>query len=867
MIFFANITNPLQPREGLETYRVKGPHTIASLLLENGIDRYESPIVVYLDGEITLRETWDRVLPKTCSVVVSPAVQFGAIVAIVVLVVAVAAIAYALSITPSLPAVTAGDKPNESYSLKGQTNQIKLGSAIESLYGQTRHWPSYASKPYNKYIGNNSWQYSLFCMGWGEFDFDLNKIRIEDTPIADFEDVEYQIVPPGGTVTLFRDNVQTSTEVSNIELYGPNEPEYTGDGYFEIVLNDAQTQTDLIEIDIIFNGLYYQKDSGGLAPVTVDLQFQYKEIDDSGNDIGSWADLLLPVFTEATLDSKRFTRSASVPAGRYMLRGRRIALASVNARTGDTAIWETAKAYLPNVGEYPDKTVIALKARATSNLNDNSARKFNVVATRKLPIYDPNAQAWSAPTATRSVVWAFCDIFKAAYGAYIADEFLDLAELAALDATLTSEGRYFDFIFDSKMPIWEAAKTIANAARGIPILNVGKATIIVDRVKPVPQHLFNGENIVKGSLVSRVAFFKSEENDSVMVEYRDPDTWKIENIECYLPDQIFGEAENPETIQLLGVTDRDNAYRDGMKIISDRQLRRREFEFKTGTEGFLATYGDRIRIEHDSFGLDDSIGGVVVRIENDLKTIHLSQPLTIDPAKNYQISFRGTDGTFYGDYDVTAGIDDYQVVSILSVDADAIAPDRDIDGFIVTQTYSPIFILGSTVSFSKDAVITDIQPNEDFTVSVAALEYKSAVYDYEAATAPPKGTEGQFIESAALPIVTAVKMESITASEYRISWNGSTAALRYVVQFSIDPDNYDTDPNEAWDTIGTTEATTIDASILVDYVYVRVAGISTLGQGPWAYAQQLIAGASRIDTDGIFRIDVNGDTRVTLPND
>ena len=102
---------------------------------------------------------------------------------------------------------------------------------------------------------------------------------------------------------------------------------------------------------------------------------------------------------------------------------------------------------------------------------------------------------------------------------------------------------------------------------------------------------------------------------------------------------------------------------------------------------------------------------------------------------------------------------------------------------------------------------------------------------------------------------------------FLISWTGSASATSYIIQVSEDPTEFDTDPNEAWDTIGETTATSFETTLLVEHIYIRVAGVNT-GQGPWAEHDELIEGDTRV-TDGttseasLTRVTESGDIRVT----
>ena len=344
MITFVQVLNPFQPtsRGSCEAVAVDmAGSTIREVLdahgvLEDGV--FAVPTIVMLGNKPMLIEEWDNTPVMEGQVLVTTPVVQGAIPFSMVggwcWVAAVAVKALSVNI-PSTPQL--GARP--SLLPKGQSNQIKLGSPIESSYGRVRIWPSYGAKPYNRYIGNEAYQYQLFCLGQGSYEIEQQSgqdaIFIEDTPIQDFSDVEYEVVEPGGTSDLFRDNVQTSAEVGAIELFGPNEDEY--DDWFEAVVNDAGTTTDVIELDLVFSkGLYRQNDDGGLSEVTVTASFEYIEIDDLGNETGSWQTLTDFSKTLATTEIKRFTVTANVPWARYKVRGRRTSDADDSFKVGDT---------------------------------------------------------------------------------------------------------------------------------------------------------------------------------------------------------------------------------------------------------------------------------------------------------------------------------------------------------------------------------------------------------------------------------------------------------------------------------------------------------------------------------------------------
>jgi len=124
---------------------------------------------------------------------------------------------------PETPGARDPISASPTYSLSAQGNSARLLEPIPRLYGRHIIYPDFASQPYASYEGNDQYLYQLFCLGVGEYE--VEEVRIEDTTLwtstggftASFSDVQMEIIPPGGSVTLFPAAVLTSVEVGGQE--------------------------------------------------------------------------------------------------------------------------------------------------------------------------------------------------------------------------------------------------------------------------------------------------------------------------------------------------------------------------------------------------------------------------------------------------------------------------------------------------------------------------------------------------------------------------------------------------------------------------------------------------------------------------
>jgi hypothetical protein len=530
--------------------------------------------------------------------------------------------------TPNMPSFATGGgsmaQPSPTYSLQGQGNYARLAQPIPVIYGRHLVYPDLAASPYGEYRNNEQYLHQLHCIGLGEYD--VEQIRIEDTPITAFEEVEMQIIPPGGSNTLFNPDVVTAAEVAGQELLAAV---WTG-GF---ALNPQETQATHIGIDILLpRGLYFANDTGGLDARTATWQVDARRIDDAGDPLGDWATLGTEILTLATSTPQRLTFSYAVAPGRFEVRATRLDTKDSNSRAGHEVRWGEARAYLANAvataQPLPDVTLLAIRMRATDNLSQRSSRLINCIVTRKLSVLLPSPAgggAWSAPQATRSIAWAFADILRARYGAKLPDSRIDLATLHQLDQTWAARGDFFDAIFDQQITVWEALTRVARCGRAVPFLQGGIVRIVRDEHRTLPVALFSTRNIVKNSLKIQYVMPGEETADSVTVEFFSSRTWKPDEVTVSLPGS---STDNPAKLRLFGCTSAAQATREGQYIAAANRYRRRIITFRTELEGLIPTYGDLIAIAHDmpSWGA----GGEIVAWDADSLTATTSEPLPFD---------------------------------------------------------------------------------------------------------------------------------------------------------------------------------------------------------------------------------------------
>lgn len=678
--------NPLCMSDQVEDYMVDGPMSIRTWLDKQNIKEFSAPTICLFNGDPVLRDQWPKIQMGDGDLV-----QFislprggggGSKILKTVLSVAVAAVApYAaaamgftagtLSAALATAAITAvggaivnaflpapspsiqssynTPSPSPTYSLQAQGNAARIGEPIPVQYGRHMMYPDFATRPYVEYTGNDQYLYQLFCLGQGEYD--VEQIRIEDTPISSFKEITYEVLNPGDPITILDPTITTSPEVAGQELLGTiNGEDWVG----PFIASGAETTVDEISVDIVFpRGLYYADDQGNLVNRTVSISIEAREIDDNGDPVGNYFLLEDISYTENENTPQRFTHKYPVTPARYEVRATRTSSKSNSARVGNDVVWEGLKARRVDTVNFPDVTLLAMRMRATNNLSQDSSRKVNVISTRKLPVWD--GTSWSAPQPTRSIAWAIADIFRAQYGASLDDDRLSLSELLVLDQTWEARGDYFDAIFDTKLTVWEAAKRAAQCGRTVPYQQTGRIRFVRDEPRTIPTSLFSTRNIVKGSFDIEYLLPSEETADSIIVRFFNSKTWKQDEVEV----SLFNEtSEKAASVVLYGCTDKQHAMREGYYMAASNYYRRRIANLTTEMEGMIPSYGDLVKISHDlpRWG----ISGDVVDYQYPILT--LAEPVTFTAGESHYIDLRRADGGVSGPWLVTEGSTPYEVI-------------------------------------------------------------------------------------------------------------------------------------------------------------------------------------------------------------
>ena len=84
-----------------------------------------------------------------------------------------------------------GDPFQQLASLTGTSNQTNQYGVIPCVVGQKRFFPPHAALPYTEILGDDQYLRMPLDLGYG--DLDVTDIKIGETAISSYEDVEYEV--------------------------------------------------------------------------------------------------------------------------------------------------------------------------------------------------------------------------------------------------------------------------------------------------------------------------------------------------------------------------------------------------------------------------------------------------------------------------------------------------------------------------------------------------------------------------------------------------------------------------------------------------------------------------------------------------
>ena len=781
------------------------------------------------------------------------------------------------------PRSGSGPTPSPTYSLTAQGNVARLEQPIPVQYGRLLCYPDFAAQPYWEYAGQEQYLYHLLCLGCGQFD--IEDIRIEDSSISSFEEITYEVIPPGGDVTLFPTSVVTSVEVSGQEMKGAASGTWTRSGTvitvtqvahgyavgqakfldfttggatddvyvitgiatdtFTVtvpavgtsgactvhgvlggldgfVASPADTSARKIGVDLVLPlGLYQRTGDGRLVARSVTYVVQARLVDNLGLPLGAWLTLESGTVTQRTVTPQRVSFLYDLATP-----GRyrvRVWRANAAADTSTNGDQLLWVGLRSYMAEPEDRGPVTLIALRMRATNNLSLQSSRRIGVIATRKIPVYSGTWSpSPVASSSIAWAIADIARNAdYGAGLSDSQIDLAALLDLKTVWAERGDSFNGRFDSASSWWDAVQKIAAAGRAQCFMQGGILRVVRDGPQSVPVALFSMRNIKAGSFSIDYLMPSEATADAVTVTYWDATTWAPQRVTGKVPGSV---AAKPAKMTLFGVDNGAQALREATYHAAANRYRRRLVRFATEMEGFIPAFGDLIAVQHDMPGWGahaEATGWDAIT-----RTLTLSEPVTVTGSS--VVGLRRDDGSLSGPWAVTAGATEYKVVLTLT-------PDMTPEVFGQSRERTHV-TFGTANTWRTLAKVIRVQPRGLYEVEIEAVTEDPSVHTAESGVvAPPIRTSG-LPRRPTKPVVSGLFARRIPGDATRavFGWRPAQGAEIYNLEMA-EGDNV-ADPDTGWTRVADTAMTQRAAQLMyTNRTMVRVRG-SGLAAGPWIAA-------------------------------
>lgn len=155
-------------------------------------------------------------------------------------------------------------------SISGSGNAINQYGAVPYLVGTHKFAPPKAIQPITEYVNKtDAYLTEVFCLGYGPLIIDPANIKINDTPITSYDDIEIQI----------KDNYTNSSPISLVSGVVTSETvSATFSGAGDTATRTTAINTERIDIEIGYSGLTDYNDQGNRVATSVTYVIEYKNV-------------------------------------------------------------------------------------------------------------------------------------------------------------------------------------------------------------------------------------------------------------------------------------------------------------------------------------------------------------------------------------------------------------------------------------------------------------------------------------------------------------------------------------------------------------------------------------------------------------
>lgn len=635
-------------------------------------------------------------------------------------------------VKPPIPGSRGGDvESNRWYSLTGSQNNINPWGAIPCVIGKMRFYPPHAAMPYSRSAGTSSYHYYMFDLGHGNLR--TSDVRIGDTPIDDFDDVEWEITR---NPTMYRNDVN---EISVGATLADSES----------ATRTTAPNVDEISIDLMFPGLFSLGDEGEFVPANVFFKVEYRRVgmtvwtplENAGQVAISKAGGAYtshPWYCRRE-DKKPFTAALTwtVSPGQYEVRVTR-ALSEWGgqeaSRVGLETTWSILRSIRRTNPSTTGTTKLCMRIRATDQIS-GTLQSVNLLVEQLIREYDRDTDAWSEPVPSTNTAWCVWWLMTECPAATtrVPASRMDLDGFADFAEHCDEHNLRTHYVADNSSTMRDTINNLLAGSLGNLGHRDGRYTVVYDHGRAEEDFTFTPHetsNFRYTRVFARLPHALRIQFVNIHADWMDDEVIVLDDGFSHRGLDARGRpstAPEPtiyETLRMEQAMTAQQAWQQGRFHMAQAKFRNTVYEWESDITGLGVARGDVIDMAHDL--VEWSYGWArVVSIEPSdtmgAATLVLDSPVVTEPGRPLSVQFRKSDGTREVINIVGSG-------GITSVFALADMPEGVESGDMA--------IIGDRENVTTRLLLTEVRYSEGFNTAFSAVEFDERVKPYW--TDPPE---------------------------------------------------------------------------------------------------------------------------------
>lgn len=608
----------------------------------------------------------------------------------------------------------ASDPYDPLQQITGTQNRAVPYGTIPCVVGQARFYPTHAALPYTEISGNDQYLRMLLDLGHG--DLDISDIKIGETPIGDFDDVEWEV---STTPTLFTQDIfelQVGTVLNSI---GDNDTRVT------------QNPTNEISVDLAHGqGLFAINKEGKTVKATNRFTVEYRAAGSSD----AWANVTaapgLSLSTSAATvigtqiviasSAKRLLRVGirwAVAQGQYEVRVTRGTSATGEfnlSATYNSTTWALLRSISSQNPSTTGTLKLAVRIKATDQLN-GVISTLNCVAAQKVRRMDEFGE-WLSPVASTNPAWVWLWLLTECPATVrkLTDDRIDLDAVAQWAAECEAKDYVVGAVADSGRNFGDLLRDVLACGRASFGVRNGKYAPIRDIAQVTPVQMFTPANSW-GFTYSRTFI---EPPHALRVKFKNPDQNGQTDVRTVYHDgYTSANATRFEDLDLRMVDQPDAAWRLARYHLAVMWGRQTQYSFNADMEHMVVERGDLIHVASDITSWGAAWGRVVAV---DGLTVTLDGPVTLESGASYNFRVRGDDN-FQDTAAITTAAGDHSVITL---------------GATTDVAVGDLWVIGKVSQGVAKLIVRAIEPMEDMKASIVCVDAAPGVWTADAGTPP-----------------------------------------------------------------------------------------------------------------------------------